>query len=66
MGYTRKRLLGRNAAFLLTIGSFLLAVELPCRTLLTVVFFVSLPFLLTVGALLLTVGALLLTVGECV
>ena len=49
-----------DAAFLLTVGSFLPTVELPCVQL----YFLA--FLLTVGALLLTVGALLLTMGKCV
>ena len=49
-----------DAAFLLTIGSFLLTIELPCLQL------CFLAFLLTVGAFLLTVEALLHTVYKCV
>ena len=46
-----------DAAFLFTVGSFLLTVELCCLQLTILVFF------LTVGALLLTVLASLLTIG---
>ena len=57
----------RDAAFLLTVGSFLLTVELFYLQL------TNLAFLLTIGGFLLkalasflTVGAFLLTVGKCV
>ena len=46
-----------DAAFLLTVGSFLLTVELFCLQL------TNLAFILTVGAFLLTILALFLTVG---
>ena len=54
-----------DAAFLLTIGSFLLTVELFYLQLCFLAFFFLLIFLLTIGSLSLTVGALLLTVGKC-
>ena len=57
-----------DAAFLLTVGSFLLTVEL-CYLQLTILAFLYLQlevFCLPILASLLTVGAFLLTVGKCV
>ena len=56
-----------DARFFFTIGSFLLAVELPCLQLCFLALLLAIgAFLLTVGAFLLAIEALVLSVGKCV
>ena len=66
-GVQHKEQIQRDAAYMLTVGSFLLTVELLYSQLTILAFLLTAgAFLLTALAFLLTVGAFLLTVGKCV